>query len=140
MEWVFQLNEIGEVAKDFWAALAGKRVFAFHGEMGAGKTTFIHALCDEKGIKDVVGSPSFSLINEYETNDIIPITIYHLDLYRIKDEEEAIRAGIEDALLSRNICLVEWPGKIPGLLPDETVHVNIELVDNNRRRLKIGDY
>lgn len=140
MEWIYPLDDIGQLADEFWKALAGKKVFAFHGEMGAGKTTFIHALCDSKGVKDAVGSPTFSLINEYgfEMNGEQGI-IYHLDLYRIRDEEEAIRAGIEDVLLSGHICLVEWPEKIPGLLPEDTVHVYIELIDNTRRRLKIRD-
>jgi tRNA threonylcarbamoyladenosine biosynthesis protein TsaE len=139
MEWIFQLDDIGRVAKEVWQALQGKRVIAFHGEMGAGKTTFIHALCDQRGVKDVVGSPSFSLINEYATADEPPQLIYHMDLYRLNSEEEAVRAGIEDSLMSDHTCLIEWPEKIKGLLPDETVDVYIELIDNNRRRLKIGD-
>jgi tRNA threonylcarbamoyladenosine biosynthesis protein TsaE len=145
MEWSFSLNNINEVAKDFWKATQDKVVFAFHGQMGAGKTTFIHALCDAKGVKDVVGSPTFSIINEYE---YVPIAIgsegtkkvlFHMDLYRIKDEEEALRAGVEDALYSGYICLVEWPEKAPGIFPDNTVHVFIELVDSKTRRLKISN-
>ena len=145
MEWTFSLDKINEVAKDFWKATEGKLVFAFHGQMGAGKTTFIHALCDAKGVKDVVGSPTFSIINEYE---YVPIAIgsegtkkvlFHMDLYRIKDEEEALRAGVEDALYSGFICLLEWPEKAPGIFPDNTVHVFIELVDDKTRRLKISN-
>ena len=145
MEWSFSLENINDVAKDFWKAVDGKTVFAFHGQMGAGKTTFIHALCDVKGVKDVVGSPTFSIINEYE---YVPIAIgsegtrkvlFHMDLYRIKDEEEALRAGVEDALYSGYLCLVEWPEKAPGIFPDDTVHVQIELIDNQTRLLKITD-
>jgi tRNA threonylcarbamoyladenosine biosynthesis protein TsaE len=136
MEHVFRLNDIGQVANAFWASEQGKKVFAFHGEMGAGKTTFIHALCDSKGVKDAVGSPTFSLINEYVPEGRGP-NIFHMDLYRVMDEEEAIRAGIEDALFSGNICLIEWPEKISGLLPEDTVHVYVELVDNDKRRIKI---
>ncbi len=145
MVWEFSLDSINEVAKEFWKAATGKTVFAFHGQMGAGKTTFIHALCDVKGVKDVVGSPTFSIINEYE---YVPIAIgsegtrkplFHMDLYRIKDEEEAQRAGVEDVLFSGNICLVEWPEKAPGIFPDDSVHVFIELVDDKTRHLKISN-
>ncbi len=144
MEWSFSLENINTVAKEFWKATEGKTVFAFHGPMGAGKTTFIHALCEAKGVTDVVGSPTFSIINEYE---YIPIAIgsegtkrvlFHMDLYRVKDEEEAARAGVEDALFSGYTCLVEWPDKAPGLFPDHTIHATIEVVDSETRRLKIG--
>jgi tRNA threonylcarbamoyladenosine biosynthesis protein TsaE len=137
MDWIYHLNDIGQVAVQFWASQEGNKVFAFHGEMGVGKTSFIHALCDAKGVKDVVGSPSFSLVNEYETAE--GDTIFHMDLYRIKDEEEASRAGIEDCLYSGHICLVEWPEKIPGLLPLETVPVYLRWIDNDRRSIIIGD-
>lgn len=140
MEWLFTLDNINTVAKEFWKQVDGKMVFAFHGQMGAGKTTFIHALCDVKGVKDVVGSPTFSIINEYEYDcEGTKKVLFHLDLYRIKDEQEALRAGVEDALFSGYICLAEWPEKAPGIFPDNTVHVYIELVDIGTRRLKIAD-
>lgn len=140
MEWIFALENINEVAKDFWRSAAGKKLFAFHGQMGAGKTTFIHALCAAKNIKDVVGSPTFSIINEYEYDcDGTKKLLFHMDLYRLRDEEEAIRAGVEDALLSGNLCLVEWPEQAAGIFPGDTIHVYIELVDSNIRRLKISD-
>ena len=140
MEWQFSLDNINEVAKSFWKATEGKTVFAFHGQMGAGKTTFIHALCDAKGVKDVVGSPTFSIINEYEYDcEGTKKVLFHMDLYRIKDEEEALRAGVEDALFSGYICLVEWPEKAPAIFPDGTIHVYIELVTDGTRRLKIAD-
>ncbi len=140
MEWSFSLENINSVAKDFWKATDGKTVFAFHGEMGAGKTTFIHALCDVKGVKDVVGSPTFSIINEYEYDcEGTKKVLFHIDLYRLKDEEEALRAGVEDVLFSGYICLVEWPEKAPGIFPDNVIHVYIELVDTKTRRLKIGN-
>ena len=97
MVWTFKIDEINEVAKACLKEIGDSRVIAFHGEMGAGKTTFIHALCDVLGVKDVVGSPTFSIINEYLFNDNgRPGKIYHIDLYRVKDEEEAIQAGVED--------------------------------------------
>ncbi len=140
MEWSFSLENINDVAKAFWEAVEGKTVFAFHGQMGAGKTTFIHALCDVKGVKDVVGSPTFSIINEYEYNcEGTKKVLFHMDLYRIKDEEEALRAGVEDALYSGYICLVEWPERAPSIFPENTVHVYIELVGDKTRRLKITD-
>ncbi len=140
MEWLFTLDNINTVAKEFWKAMDGKMVFAFHGPMGAGKTTFIHALCDVKGVKDVVGSPTFSIINEYEYDcEGTKKVLFHMDLYRIKDEQEALRAGVEDALFSGYICLVEWPEKAPKIFPDNAVHAYIELVDTGIRRLKIAD-
>jgi len=140
MEWTFTLENINTVAKEFWQTVKGKTVFAFHGQMGAGKTTFIHALCDEKKVKDVVGSPTFSIINEYEYDcDGTKRVLFHIDLYRLKDEEEAIRAGVEDCLYSGFICLVEWPEKAKGIFPENTVHIFLELVDNKTRRLKISN-
>src|SRR6186713_3035514 len=118
MEWIYELHQISQAAEQFWNVVGNARVFTFHGEMGTGKTTFIHALCDVKGVKDVVGSPSFSIINEY----YFPSgKIFHIDLYRLKDEEEAIRAGVEDCLYSDHICFVEWPEKAPGLFPSDAV-------------------
>ena len=140
MEWIFSLQNINEVAKDFWKAVESKTVFAFHGPMGTGKTTFIHALCDAKGVRDIVGSPTFSLINEYEYScEGTRRVIFHIDLYRLKDESEALRVGVEDCLYSGNICLVEWPEKAPGIFPDNTVHFFLELIDNETRLLKITD-
>lgn len=112
------------------------KVIAFHGNMGSGKTTFIHALCGVKGVKDVVGSPTFSIINEYYFPDGM---IFHIDLYRLKDEQEAIRAGVEDCLYSDHICFVEWPEKAPAIFPADTVHVFVEVVDSENRRLTIRD-
>jgi tRNA threonylcarbamoyladenosine biosynthesis protein TsaE len=140
MELVFTRSTINVAAKECWKAMEGKTVVAFHGQMGAGKTTFIHALCEVKGVKDVVGSPTFSIINEYEYScEGTKKALFHLDLYRLKDEEEAIRAGVEDALFSACTCLVEWPEKAPGIFPEDTMHVFIELVDGQTRRLKIAD-
>lgn len=122
----------------FWQEANDDRVFAFHGEMGSGKTTFIHALCDVKGVTDVVGSPTFSIINEYVFGENeMTKKIFHMDLYRLANEEEAIRAGVEDCLYSDHICLVEWPEKAPGIFPQNTVHVHLETVESGARRLRI---
>src|SRR5882757_4783965 len=116
MELTFSLNNIKEIAGRFWKIAGDANVFALHGEMGAGKTTFIHALCDLKGVKDVVGSPTFSIINEYNYSEKgKEKKIFHIDLYRLRDEEEASRAGVEDCLYSGHTCLLEWPEKAPGL-------------------------
>lgn len=141
MEWLTTIKNIDSVAASFWKSLGKFRVFVFHGEMGAGKTTFIHALCSYKKIQDAFSSPTFSLINEYRYlgDDNEQKIIYHMDLYRVKSEEEAIQAGIEDCLYSNHICLVEWPEKIPHLLPEDTCHVLIEIIDPETRRIRIGD-
>lgn len=140
MELIFSLPNINNAASRFWELAGDKKVFAIHGQMGAGKTTFIHALCDVKGVKDVVGSPTFSIINEYVYDcSGTKRTLFHLDLYRLKDEEEAQQAGVEDALFSGNICLAEWPEKAPGIFPENTVHVYIEPLDSQTRRLKIAN-
>ena len=136
MQLTYTLETINEAAKQFWQVAGEAKVFALHGNMGAGKTTLVHALCEVRGVKDVVGSPTFSLINEYR--DAEGKTIYHLDLYRLESEEEAIRAGVEDCLYSGEICLVEWPEKAAHLFPDDTVQVRIELVDDKTRRLVIN--
>ncbi|MEP6747076.1 MAG: tRNA (adenosine(37)-N6)-threonylcarbamoyltransferase complex ATPase subunit type 1 TsaE [Bacteroidota bacterium] len=136
VEWMFTLDAISITAADFWQQFAGKNVFAFHGEMGAGKTTFIHALCDVIKVNSRVSSPTFSVINEYSSPAGI---VYHIDLYRLKDEEEAIRAGVEDCLYSGNICLVEWPERAPAIFPDDTVHVYLEATDVQTRRMQVHD-
>ncbi len=140
MELKFSLDDIKEIAIRFWKNASDTRVFAFHGEMGVGKTTFIHALCDAKGIKDSVTSPTFSIINEYNYKEEgIGKKLFHLDLYRLKDEEEAVRAGIEDCLYSENICFAEWPEKAPGIFPAHTLHVYIEMIDEKKRKLRTDD-
>src|SRR5688572_636015 len=134
--FIYKLNDIKEIARRFWRAIDDKKVIAFHGAMASGKTTFIHALCEVKGVSDVVGSPTFSIINEYSFSDGY---IFHIDLYRLKDEQEAIRAGVEDCLYSDHLCFVEWPEKAPGIFPPDAVHVFIEVIDSETRHLTIQD-
>ena len=136
MRYTYKLNGIKEAATRVWQVITDKKVIAFHGSMGSGKTTFIHSLCEVKGVKDVVGSPTFSIINEYYFPSGM---IFHIDLYRLKDEQEAIRAGVEDCLYSDHICFVEWPEKAPGIFPIDTMHVFIDVADSETRHLTIND-
>lgn len=109
-----------------------ERVFLFYGEMGAGKTTFIKALCNQLGVADTVSSPTFSIVNEYESSQG---SVYHFDFYRLKDQSEAFDLGYEDYLYSGQYCLIEWPEKIPDLIPPRVVKVKLELTDDGKRRL-----
>jgi tRNA threonylcarbamoyladenosine biosynthesis protein TsaE len=136
MEMTFTLETLSDTARVFLVKYKGKNVFAFHGEMGAGKTTFIHALCDVLKVTGRVTSPTFSIINEYRAAERV---VYHVDLYRIKDDEEAIRAGVEDCLYSGNLCFVEWPSKAPSIFPDETVHLHVREVDPRTRTISDND-
>jgi len=136
MELNFTLDKIKETANKFIDTTGDYRVFAVDGQMGAGKTTFVHAVCEVMGVKDHIASPTFSIINHYSSaNGEI---IYHIDLYRLKDEEEAIQAGVEDCLYSGNYCFVEWPQKAAGIFPDNTIQVSITVIDMNTRKLKIN--
>jgi tRNA threonylcarbamoyladenosine biosynthesis protein TsaE len=135
MELNFSLSTIHEAARQFLEVMGNTKVIALHGEMGAGKTTFVHAVCDVSGVTDAVGSPTFSIINEYTSAK--GETIYHLDLYRLSSEKEAVNAGVEDCLYSGSLCFVEWPEKAPGLFPDDCVHCFISITGDNERMLQI---
>jgi tRNA threonylcarbamoyladenosine biosynthesis protein TsaE len=134
MEWTYSLEEIDKMACAFWANVPDNKIYAFHGSMGAGKTSFIHALCSAKKVTENVSSPTFSIINEYGYPGGI---LYHLDLYRLKDEEEAIRAGVEDCLYSGEICLVEWPERAPDIFPEDTLEIFLDIKDEKTRILRI---
>ena len=136
MEVIFKLENIENAVAKLLQHTGNKKVFAFHGEMGAGKTTFIHALCEAMGVKGAVSSPTFSIINQYTAAS--GNTIYHMDLYRLKDENEAINAGVEDSLYSGNTCLVEWPEKAPSIFPENTAHIHISFIDANTRKLSFN--
>lgn len=131
MEITYQLNEINQIAHQI-CLLLEHPIVCFEGEMGAGKTTLIKAICEVMGIKSPVSSPTFSLVNEYETNAGI---IFHFDLYRLKEETEALDFGIEDYLDSGNYCYIEWFDKIPNLLPAHHHIINISIVDSNTRKI-----
>ena len=117
-------------AKDLLASFPDERIFAFYGKMGAGKTTFIKSICEFMGTDDPVTSPTFSIVNEYNTSKGI---VYHFDFYRIKDQKEALDIGLEEYLYSQNYCFMEWPEKVDQLLPENFVSVEIaELLENTR--------
>lgn len=118
------LDEIGKAAQEFVAAMGDRTVFAFYGKMGAGKTTFIKAVCEELGVEDVINSPTFAIVNEYVDGRGEPI--YHFDFYRIKNQQEVLDIGYEDYVYSGNVCFMEWPELIENLLPDDAVKVTIE--------------
>jgi tRNA threonylcarbamoyladenosine biosynthesis protein TsaE len=122
------LNDLKEVAIAIISQHESSRIFAFYGEMGAGKTTLIQRLCDYLGVTDVVSSPTFALINEYLTQEME--SIYHFDFYRMEKLEEVYDIGYEDYFYSGNYCFIEWPGKIESLLPVETIPIRI-IVDPN---------
>ncbi|MCK4287773.1 MAG: tRNA (adenosine(37)-N6)-threonylcarbamoyltransferase complex ATPase subunit type 1 TsaE [Bacteroidales bacterium] len=104
------------------------RIFAFYGKMGSGKTTFIKSLCKISGVTDIVNSPTFSIINEYKTDG--GDSIFHIDFYRIKKQEEVLDIGYEDYFFSGSYCFIEWPEKVENLLPENTVRVIIEEGNN----------
>lgn len=136
MERVIEIGSLGElgiVANAVLDALDGRTVVAFNAPMGAGKTTLISQIAHELGVEDDVTSPTFAIVNHYEGER----TIYHFDMYRIEREAEALDFGIEEYLYSGELCLVEWPEKIETLLPEDTMVVEIEIVDDNRRRFVI---
>ena len=130
---IHSIAELQNAADELLAAFPDKRVFAFYGKMGAGKTTFIQAFCRALGSDDNVTSPTFALINEYNTADME--SIFHFDFYRIKDIVEAYDLGYEDYIYSGSYCLIEWPEMIESLLPDNLVEVRIEVKDDESREV-----
>ncbi len=131
------IEALPAAAKEFVAAMDDATVYAFYGEMGAGKTTFIAELCRALGVEDdVANSPSFSIVNEYRSETTAEL-IYHFDLYRLESLEEALDIGIEDYFDSGALCLLEWPERIADILPDDTVRVEIRVNDDNSRDLII---
>ena len=149
---IYLVNEQGEevAATDILDKCGDRRVFAFNGKMGAGKTTFIKCLCEAMGTEDIVNSPTIAIVNVYEVNaNLLPDElkveslkfkgeVYHFDCYRIKDIREALDMGTEEYLYSGNYCFIEWAEMIEPLLPDDLVTVNIEVLENGDRALTIA--
>ncbi len=122
------LEHIREAAREFIENIGDHTVFAFYGKMGAGKTTFIKAICEELGVEDVITSPTFAIVNEYSPDSCLlssDSSIYHFDFYRIKKLEEVYDMGFEDYFYSGSLCLIEWPELIEKVLPDDAVKVSI---------------
>ena len=118
------IDTIGEAAQEFIAQMDDNKIFAFYGSMGAGKTTFVKALCEAMGVTDTVNSPTFAIVNEYDTPSGRPI--YHFDFYRIKRLAEVYDMGYEDYFYGCGFCFIEWPELVEDLLPEGTVKVTIE--------------
>lgn len=135
MEITFSLNEINNVAELIVAAQPNK-VVLFNGEMGAGKTTFIKQLCKTLGVNEATSSPTFSLVNEYETAD--NQIVYHFDFYRLKNEVEALDMGVDDYLYSGNWCFIEWAENISNLIPETHSTITIEVLADGKRLLKLN--
>ena len=127
------LENIEIAAKEFLMQKGDSSVIAFYGGMGAGKTTFCKAICNVLGVEDNVGSPTFTLVNEYAAEDGSPI--FHFDFYRLDKPEEAFDIGVEEYFYSGELCLIEWPEKIEQILPDECLKVQISVLDNGFRKL-----
>ncbi len=127
------LEQINNTAQQFIKQIGNRKIFAMHGAMGVGKTTFIKAVCEELGVTDVINSPTFAIINEYRSakND----TIYHFDFYRIEDVQEAYDFGYEDYFYSNAYCFIEWPEKVESILPTDTVNLYFKENDDGSRTI-----
>lgn len=136
MEIIFELDDIETAANTFLEWVKEYHVYTFTGDLGAGKTTFISALCKALGVYEAVTSPTYSIIQEYTAEN--GKIIYHIDLYRIKNKEEAVGAGIEDCIHSNEICMVEWPERAPSIFSDETVNAKFEILSEKKRKLIVA--
>ena len=129
------LDHINEAARTFISHIGNDTIFAFYGNMGAGKTTFIKAVCEELGVTDVINSPTFAIVNEYLAGD--GNTIYHFDCFRINKIVEALDMGCQDYFDSGHLCFIEWPENIAELLPEDTVTVRISVAEDDTRKIEI---
>lgn len=132
MEKMYPFEQISSVAKALIDTYGNYPVWVFHAPMGAGKTTLISTICKVMGVDDAVSSPTFSLMNEYQVGKK---TIVHMDWYRIDGEEEAARAGLVAAIDEADYCFIEWPEKAPGIIPENALHITIEIIDQGTRKI-----
>lgn len=130
---VHSISELSFAAKDILSLSEQNKIFLFYGDMGAGKTTLIKSLCGQLGVTDVVTSPTFSIVNEYAGTE----KIYHFDFYRLKNQAEALDLGYEEYFYSGAYCFIEWPEKIPGLLPSSYIRCDIKVLDDGCRQIII---
>lgn len=135
MEIIYTLDKIEDAAKKILTYCRHYKIFTFTGELGAGKTTFIKAMCSQLGVSEPVTSPTYSLIQEYRTGD--ELVIYHVDFYRINSLQEAIEAGVEEIISSGAFCMIEWPDKIIQLLPDNVVRLDIVFLKERQRKMVV---
>ncbi|MSP07400.1 MAG: tRNA (adenosine(37)-N6)-threonylcarbamoyltransferase complex ATPase subunit type 1 TsaE [Chitinophagaceae bacterium] len=134
MDMVYTLAQMEEVAQSLMKKFGTQSVWAFHAPMGAGKTTLITALCKIVGVEDRVNSPTFAIMNEYQG---LGKVIYHMDWYRLENEGDAQRAGVEMAIADSDYCFIEWPEKAINLIPSDALHIEIEILDPEHRRIFI---
>lgn len=131
------LETIDEAASEFVAQMGENKIFAFYGEMGAGKTTFVKAICKALEVEDQITSPTFAIVNEYTSPKVGPI--YHFDFYRINKLEEVFDFGYEDYFYSGKICFIEWPELIDSLLPEDCIHISITANDDGSRAVAVKE-
>ncbi len=136
MEIFFSLETIHEAAASFIRQISDRSIIALHGDMGAGKTTFVTRVVKLLGSTSTPSSPTFSIINEYSLPE--QKKLFHIDLYRLKSEAEAVEAGVEDCVLSGSICMIEWPEIAPRILPPETLHCYLQRLSEYERKLRIN--
>lgn len=127
-------TQLSAIASEILSFAPNNRIFIFYGDMGAGKTTLIKSLCKQLGSNDNITSPTFSIVNQYNGAGT---TIYHFDFYRLKNEHEALDIGFEEYLYSGNYCFIEWPEKIPNLLPDNFISITIKVLEDNIRQISL---
>ncbi len=132
MELTFTQPQISLAAIQIFDAGKDCRVWAFRGEMGAGKTTLIKAICHHMQVSSTVASPTYSIINEYRSEKG---NVFHIDLYRLRDMDEVLQAGVEECIISGHYCFIEWPDKAPGLLPLNTFYLSLSSIDENTRKI-----
>ncbi len=141
MMWMnknYGIAEMHIIAAELAEMISHFRVVTFSGNLGAGKTTLIKTICQFWGVEDAISSPTYSLVNQYKSNaEDQELFIYHIDLYRVKDEEEAYDAGIEDNLNSGHLCLVEWPEKASGIIPEGSLKVEITYISPDQRHIQV---